>query len=62
LIAGIGHWLLGSVSWPTALVAADWFVARHLHWQLFRCAHPGEDPTPLLAAMLVLLGIRMLRL
>jgi uncharacterized protein len=46
LIAGIGHWPARLGELAIALVAADWFVARHLHWQLFRCAHPGEDPPP----------------
>jgi hypothetical protein len=30
LIGGVGHWLLGSVNWTVALVAADRFVTWHL--------------------------------
>ena len=42
LVAGIGHWALGSVDWAAYGGAADRLLARHRHRQLFRDPGAGN--------------------
>jgi uncharacterized protein len=42
LVAGVGHWFLGSVDWATAHVAADRIGARHNPRQLHLRARAGR--------------------
>jgi uncharacterized protein len=60
LIAGIGHWLLGSVNWlllSSLLIGSlpGIWVGSH-----FAARVPDRIIRPLLAATLILVGIRML--
>jgi uncharacterized membrane protein YfcA len=60
LIAGIGHWLLGSVNWPllsSLLVGSLPGICIGSH---FAARVPERIIRPLLAATLMLVGIRML--
>lgn len=62
LIAGIGHWLLGSVNWLLLLSLLigslpGVFVGAH-----FSARIPDKILRPMLAGILMLVGIRMLRL
>jgi uncharacterized membrane protein YfcA len=61
LIAGIGHWLLGSVNWlllASLLIGSlpGIYVGSH-----FAARVPDRILRPLLAATLILVGVRMLR-
>jgi uncharacterized membrane protein YfcA len=61
LIAGVGHWLLGSVGWVLlgSLVIGSLpgiFVGSHLSARV-----PDKVLRPVLAAVLVIVGVRILR-
>ena len=61
LIAGIGHWLLGSVNWlllSSLLIGSlpGVYIGSH-----FAARLPDRILRPLLAGTLLLVGIRMLR-
>ena len=43
LIAGVGHWLLGSVDWILLGSLVDWLSAGHLLRQPSECAGPGQS-------------------
>jgi uncharacterized membrane protein YfcA len=61
LIAGVGHWLLGSVDWVLlgSLVMGSLpgiFFGSHLSARV-----PDKVLRPILATILVIVGVRMLR-
>jgi uncharacterized protein len=62
LIAGIGHWLLGSVSWRLLSSLLIGSLPGICIGSYFAARIPEKILRPMLAGMLVLLGIRMLRL
>jgi uncharacterized membrane protein YfcA len=59
LIEGVGHWLLGSVDWVLLLVMGSLpgiLFGSHLSARV-----PDKVLRPVLATILVIVGVRMLR-
>jgi uncharacterized protein len=61
LIAGIGHWLLGSVNWPLLLSLLIGSLPGIYLGSRFAARVPDRILRPLLAGTLLLVGVRMLR-
>jgi hypothetical protein len=61
LIAGIGHWLLGSVNWPLLSSLLIGSLPGVYVGSRFAARVPDRILRPVLAGTLMLVGIRMLR-
>jgi hypothetical protein len=62
LIAGIGHWLLGSVNWPVLLSLLIGSLPGVSVGSHFAARIPDRILRPMLAGALFLVGVKMLRL
>ena len=61
LIAGLGHWILGSVDWGLVVALLFGSVPGVVIGSTFSSRMPDRALRPVLAAILIIVGIRMLQ-